>query len=476
MRKYNYRILLLMIFVITIWSNLTIISNADGVLRIAGISELNGTYCAINDPNNTLIQINNNSMIIFSRYKGENTTTYQSAKPIIVKFEIKNNVAKITKGYVGNITKTSSDTYTFNLGSKGIFKTFKAKDLKTALNDKRVTAQIELEKKAISTNVGEENINKTKPDISPELQEIIDSLKAKIKIEDDLTLFTLYAFMNYTGYDDENSRNGFHIARKKVREELFKRNIKLNDNRYYANKKISWSYYGVMLSLMDENFNYVKPVPEYMNGLSDLNEALKDFSAKVDIKDLYSMVRQEYHAEFRKYDDSMYLELAKIIEYLRIDISTNEKFYVTVNLLDAYERGSGLSLVYAHKSNLGMIVTGPSDTPNTQNIIHEYLHGVFKSIQDKHWKEMEKIKQLRESIPYSSQSLAEYQQFLSIFSESLIRAITPMYQEGKNFIIQNEMKRGFVYTKYFSDKFTTEYPGYKGSLEEFIVKLVEDLQ
>lgn len=71
----------------------------------------------------------------------------------------------------------------------------------------------------------------------------IKILNGKISYAYDERLFTLFAFMNYTGYNDENNSYGMHLVRVDVREELKDMNLKLSDNNYYDNKDMSSSRY-----------------------------------------------------------------------------------------------------------------------------------------------------------------------------------------------------------------------------------------
>lgn len=310
--------------------------------------------------------------------------------------------------------------------------------------------------------------------IDPEVQKIAEELKSKIIIKDDLMIFTLFAFMNYTGYDDENSKEGFHSVRQAVREDLKKMDLKLTDNEYYKNKETSPQYYIHALKLMDSNFEYKSSVPNYLNKLSDLNVSLKEFYTNADIPNLYEKYKPEYQKEFGKYGDGIFVNLAKLIKFLKVDVSNVKPFYVNVNLLDAYYRGSGMGSGYTHLSNSGMIVTGPSEEPNYQNIVHEFLHGVITPIHNSNEKEINTITYLKESIPFESKELSSYQSLFSVYDESVIRSLTAItFNDLKQ--VDYEVKTGFVYTEYFADKFMNEYSSYNGTLSEFLTQIARNL-
>jgi hypothetical protein len=101
---------------------------------------------------------------------------------------------------------------------------------------------------------------------------------------------------------------------------------------------------------------------------------------------------------------------------------------------------------------------------------------VTSPINNKYRDSINQITYLKSNIPYSSSELRSYQEFFSIYDESMIRSLDSMFIESNKDSIEGETKIGFVYTKYFNDKFTQDYPGFKGTLEEFLVTIINDLK
>lgn len=147
-------------------------------------------------------------------------------------------------------------------------------------------------------------------------------------------------------------------------------------------------------------------------------------------------------------------------------------FYIQVNLLDAFERGSGLGAIDNYK-NKGIITTGPSYSPNVGNIIHEYLHGIINPITDSL---TVSISDLNISTKGTTAAKQGYTDKNEVVNECIIRALTAIgltddIEHQKDGVIF-EMDRGFIMTQYFYDKFQ-EYDKWQGNLTDFIREMIE---
>lgn len=311
-------------------------------------------------------------------------------------------------------------------------------------------------------------------------QEYIDkekeSLKSKIIMENDIRLFTLFAFMNYTGYDDENRKEGFSEVRQLLRDELKAMNISLVDNNYYKNKGVEDSDYIQALKRMggEPDFKYIDVVPSYLIELSDLPQRLEEFYKKADIGALYKKYNSYYEKEMNKYGEDMYEALAKMNYYLKVDTSKIQKFYVCPNLLDAYWRGYGLgNLDYC--KNAGTIISGPSVEANIILIIHEYLHGIITPITNSLKNEINRTAYKFSQIPEKTQAKS-YKRWQSVVDESIIRGIE--HKVVKDYDSEDYLKDitndGFIVAKYFNDNFD-EFQNYNGDLKSFIKMLIEKI-
>lgn len=319
---------------------------------------------------------------------------------------------------------------------------------------------------------------KPKEELSEELQEMIKTLENKVIFDNDISIFTLYAFMNFTGYDEENNRQGYHEVRKMLRDDLEKMNLSLRDNNYYTNKKVNSSYYRQVLARMDgaPNFKVSQPLPNYLSELNDLGSHLREFYEKANIEELFKKYNSYYQEELVKYSKPIYPALAKINQFLRISDNQIPEFYFQVNLLDAYWRGYGLGNTFEHKGGKGIIITGPSDEANLKNVVHEYLHGIITPINNELRREIEELSFLMAKVPKNTQaSSSSYNNWFAVFDESLIRALDSKFLEDRLNYIQHEMKEGFILAEYFNKRFN-EFESYEGSLKEFIRILIYDIK
>lgn len=319
---------------------------------------------------------------------------------------------------------------------------------------------------------------KPKEELSKELQEMIETLENKVIFDNDISVFTLYAFMNFTGYDEENNRLGYHKVRKMIREDLEKMNLFLRDNNYYTNKKVNCPYYRQVLTRMDgaPNFRVGQPLPNYLSELNDLGIHLKEFYEKANIEELFKKYNSYYQEELDKYSGPIYPALAKTNQFLRVNNNEIPEFYFQVNLLDAYWRGYGLGNTYEHKGGKGIIIIGPSDKANLEIVVHEYLHGIITPINNELRREIEELSFLMAKVPKNTQaSSASYNNWFAVFDESLIRALDSKFLAGGSDYIQNEMRDGFILVEYFDERFN-EFENYEGTLKEFIRMLITDIK
>ena len=296
-----------------------------------------------------------------------------------------------------------------------------------------------------------------------------ESLNNKIKYINDIRIFTLFSFMNYTGYDDEN--RVFSETRKAVRSELEDMNLDLKDNNYYDNKGVQGYYYVHALKHLGNppDFEVVSDgLPSYggLNKLQDLPVHLEEFYQKANIKKLYDDYDSTYQKKMNEYEGEVTNVLLEVNNFLRINENQISDLYINPNLLDSHSRGYGAGNIDRfHKAP--MIITGPSNGPNMQNIVHEYLHGVITPINNQLKSEINKLSYLSNDVPKGSQA-DNYPSWFSVVDESSIRAITARFS-GKY------QEHGFILGGYFRERFN-EFNDFDGSLKEFIKKLLQEYE
>ncbi|MCM1989121.1 DUF4932 domain-containing protein [Oceanirhabdus seepicola] len=306
-------------------------------------------------------------------------------------------------------------------------------------------------------------------------QEMEDRIKEKIIFENDIRTFTLYAFMNFTGYDDENNKSGFHEVRKMVREDLENMNLELLDNDFYTNTDKDYVYYKNTLKKLGSapDFPPLQKMGKYE--IKGIEKHLKEFYEKANIEELYKKYKPYYDKELKKYSDNAIEAIAKTNSFLRVDVPNSESFYIEVNLLDAYWRGFGLGNIDLYRGK-GVILTGPSYEPNILNIVHEYLHGVINPIIDDLDKEVNNLSYNMKEIQQSKAVKQGYDNWSEITKESFVRALSRKMVGGYS---MNEIERqtsdGFVLTKYVYEEFD-KYEDYDGTLKEFIRDILKSYE
>lgn len=310
-----------------------------------------------------------------------------------------------------------------------------------------------------------------------EMEERKAILRKKITFENDIRLFTLYAFMNYTGYDGDSNISEFTDVRYMVMEDLKKINLKLSDNKYYSNKGVQFSYYKNALRDMGAapNFDIIGHKGNIISSLSDLQAGLKEFYLKADIENLYNKYRPYYNSEIKKIEDKSLTALVLINNYLKIDNEDIPNINVEINLLEAYDKNPGFSLIDKYKGN-AVITLGPSRKSNVQSVVHEYLHCIINPIVDNLQVDINKLSYKAKEIPEDSHAKLYYKDWSSNVEESIIRALEyRALGENRKASIQNAMEDGFILTEYFDERFD-KYKDYNGSLNDFIKSMLKSLQ
>jgi hypothetical protein len=312
--------------------------------------------------------------------------------------------------------------------------------------------------------------------VSPKvLEERKAILKKKIIFENDIRLFTLYAFMNYTGYGEDSNNSEFNDVRNKAMNDLNKMNLKLSDNKYYSNKKVQFSYYINALRNMDSapNFDIIGHKGNIIEGLLDLPISLEEFYLKADIEALYNKYKTYYYAEINKIEDKSLTALVIINNYLKIDNEDIPNMNIEINLLDAYNRNASFTSIDKYKGN-PVITLGPSKEPDIQSLVHEYLHAIINPILDNLNDDVNKLSFISKEIPEYSYAKLYCNSWSANVEESIIKALEyRAVGESRKISVDKAMDEGFILTEYFDERFD-EFKNYDGSLNDFIKSLLQD--
>lgn len=293
--------------------------------------------------------------------------------------------------------------------------------------------------------------------------QVMDKIKKKVHFVNPIDSFALYAFMNYTGYDDENY-TGYHPARKALRDELNSMDIHISKPHYFSD--ISKNY--PMLEADIASFtgwlgtapNFVMEpkmrnvLGKYVNrNLSDLDTILTEFSKQVDIEKLYAKYNSYYENEINAHVDKTYDILFKTIKQFHLDISGIRDFDIYVNVFDMYHRGYMLDPARFDPTTTKpyILQVGPSaggNGLNLSNIVHEFSH-IFTTGSNKEKTQEYKDLTTALTFKYGSPNNSFYTTWNQIIEESFVRAMES-WITGEDPDIQ--VHDGFVMTRYIYDR------------------------
>ncbi|SDY99750.1 copper amine oxidase N-terminal domain-containing protein [Tindallia californiensis] len=326
----------------------------------------------------------------------------------------------------------------------------------------------------------EERLKRRNASEEQEKQRLTAALEENTTLIRDPALFTLYAFMNYTGYEEENNPAGFHPVRKAILKDLKAMDLQLTEPRYYRQKGLPYSKYISALSEMDNRLRYKEPrrIQALLPELAELDQRLQEFSEQADILTLYEKYREEYLQAIAMYHPEMYAFLAQYTQFLRVSPQEVPEFYFVVNLQESYWRGYFLVENYGPLDNASIMVLGPSDQMNHRLLAHEYLHSILTPIHADLAEEIESLSHMMRKVPQGSQARnAVYDTWFTIFDESMIRALDSWFvNTNQEELIRQEVEAGFILTEYFYHRFQEDWEDFHGTLEDFIREMIRDLQ
>jgi len=208
----------------------------------------------------------------------------------------------------------------------------------------------------------------------------------------DRRVFTVMAFMNACGYDEQASGTPMHPVRLRVREAIHRKLEAHPDKhaewkQYYRQKALpNHCYLDFALSLSDEYpFRRLTPDGELnyqitVRKLADFPDILNSFWETVDLQKIWDEVKPDYLLEIETYDvDQMARQLSFVWEYLRLARKDRFIFVSVPNLMDTHYHAIG-----AHYKNYYYMVESPGSHSHDFNV-HEYLHSIINTLVDRNY-------------------------------------------------------------------------------------------
>ena len=309
---------------------------------------------------------------------------------------------------------------------------------------------------------------------------ISDQIKEKVEFVNDETLFTVYAFMNATGYDVEN-HTSFHPIREQLRKELDSMNLQLKDNNYFTNKGVhAGEYLGAAVHLGSQYpYNQINN-NQVTSKLTDLSTALDEFYQKANIKVLYTkydkLIQPLIDSEFRA---EGYAQIEETVNVFNLDLSKLKNgVEIQANYLESNWKGynlnvSGRSQYYPVGTPDIFMVSGSPNKGNVFTVIHEFMHSFTVPVTYGSYD----IKRLAEYLNNQTAiALGGYGNWIDNIDESFVRAMSTYTAGGsdKAAIIDREVADGFFLTQYIYDRIPQYETKYGNDIKKFIDGVISE--
>lgn len=250
----------------------------------------------------------------------------------------------------------------------------------------------------------------------------------KILFKPDIRIFSLFAMLNYAGYNDENNKNGFHPVRRAIRKLLSQKNEETvkKEISHYTNKFSISFLIRIILYLKADDFqhfsNYFKSQFISRDELNNFLNLFAQFYKEKNISKLWQKYQPPHQEIIIKHKNQIVREFRKLEQLLPILF---KKVVLIPNLLDAYWRGYGPTLNETH-----FIIFGPlGHKSGLQLFRHEFLHGFFSPYNQNPliknlWRETSKIVKEKKYLTKIGDKSE-----MTIIGEYLVRAAELIYKK-----------------------------------------------
>ena len=305
------------------------------------------------------------------------------------------------------------------------------------------------------------------------------AIEELFSLEYDEGMFTVYAFINFTGFR-ENNGMPFSSIRQNIRNDLEKMNLDLKDNHYYLNRGQEAFWYQGFL-MVSEGPPFFEPIyfdlldgkqlsnmgflPEVVS--SDLKSCLVEFYEKADIASLYEKYRPDYEAEIARVRESTYEKIEYVYKVFHLDPQeARGKVVMDINYLlqmgraetwpdlPDYRRGGATWLQYG---------PNPMKQEDGSAAVHELMHTYVNPLLEKHKGRVKNFiltNSIMSAGPYTSHQMVE---------EIFVRAIECL-PAGR---YVNHDTIDFPRSKDIFDFFFSDYDPATEDLETFILKALD---
>ncbi|MEW6455573.1 MAG: beta-propeller fold lactonase family protein [Acidobacteriota bacterium] len=322
----------------------------------------------------------------------------------------------------------------------------------------------------------------------------------RIRLTENKTIFTVFAFLNAAGYDEENNPNGMHPVRKRVRERLFEVTpgpLKERVQTFYQKHRAEPYTYTVVTMATSgppefrftEQWREIADRPRF-SALAELPALLRDFYAAVPIEAIYEGVRGDYQKAVEGYLSAIQREVSKVMKYCRVQSPAElagrgevVQALVIPNFLLSYE----YAFAFVWQDTLYSI-EGPQNGPPDQwgYNPHEFIHSITNpvSYDERYRPQQQRAQPLFEA----AMQLPEFQdQFKTktithFFDECLVRAIAlkyldtrdPKWTEQLRADMMDEYRQGYILERFFYEQLEA-YEKSEAALRDYYPLMLQHL-
>jgi hypothetical protein len=228
----------------------------------------------------------------------------------------------------------------------------------------------------------------------------VNDLKEVLEFDYNEKVFTIYAFLNYTGFKDNNGMP-FHPVRQAIINDIKAINPKLTAPNFLADYEGSADYFDYMGIVM-EGPPYFKPIylsqvdPALRNQMGLLEHIqtykidvlLAEFYREANIKELYEKYRAVHEEEIRRVSPMAYEELVHIFNVMNLELIDHK---IIVDLSKTFLMAAGRAEVFTNFPDVSrdgaiLMAYGLNKDNMTQGsvFVHEVLHLYVDPILAKH--------------------------------------------------------------------------------------------
>lgn len=309
-------------------------------------------------------------------------------------------------------------------------------------------------------------------------------VNAEIVFKNDKAFFTLWAYMNYTGYDHNNGINSYHPIRENVRNYLDSRGYNLTDNNTdwndLSNHGSMEGDYGFTLTQMNGYLPSLRNGPDHIWNkyvvpeLENLYLSLNEFYTKFNIDQLWWDQQSAYNDLLNEYRYESQSYIDKVLDHFNIAVDNYPDFWILPNPLSAYWFGLCVSpndRLSETKPIYLSIGLNPDGTVNTNNIIHEMVH-VFESPAVKSYGNLDALISLMFQNHPDALSKSGYSSMEKVINESFARGITAWSLNDAS-QADREVSDGFVMSRFIYDR-ADEFDNHNTDFEGWIHNILDE--